>query len=217
MLLVPLKWVWICLYSSSRDINLKKTTPTCPTMIRLLRVWRGWRRGTFLEPYVSSRARFRSSLTTSWSESHTYKPYFQKSQGTLTLFCFLVCLCEMLTLCDDTAGLAISGHVPGWEWARVCCYQRPPQVRSITVYDKYDLLKYCTCLLNLSRNCYFQMYWAEKGQSDSSHGSSCELHQWVTAQTVLMWANAQRILVNIFDGGHKLHLINRIWSLTLLF
>lgn len=29
------------------------------------------------------------------------------------------------------------------------------------------------------------MYWAEKGQSDGSHGSSCELHQWVTAQTGL--------------------------------
>lgn len=29
------------------------------------------------------------------------------------------------------------------------------------------------------------MYWAEKGQSDGSHGSSCELHQWVAAQTGL--------------------------------
>lgn len=79
MLLVPLKWVWICLYSSPRDINLKKTTPTCPTMIRLRRAWRGWRRGTFLEPYVSSRARFRESQKTSWSEPHMYKPDIQKT------------------------------------------------------------------------------------------------------------------------------------------
>lgn len=55
------------------------------------------------------------------------------SQGILMVFFFLVCLCEMLTVCDDAAGLAISGHLPGRERTRVCCYQRPPQVRSITV------------------------------------------------------------------------------------
>lgn len=84
-----------------------------------------WERGSETARQPAGQSLIRIILTSkNW--------WYILSHGTLTLFCCLVCLCETLTVCDDTAGLAISGHLPGRERARVCCYQRPPQVRSVT-------------------------------------------------------------------------------------